>query len=254
MKLRNPAIFLLFVLTTFSCATTQNYEKILNTWVGSHADNLVAAWGPPHASHRLSNGGWVLEYHSQSDMQMGGYTYTEPQTTYHNGSVNTYGTYGSTYGTYSGTSTTYVQKQSPVYNIPLSCRTIFTTSANGYITKWSWQGNNCVAYPPKEITTTSSATYQKSNLKRDLESIENATIKHIDTNPIDNSSVFVTNENVIYVKYDFLNLHSKPGFDSKVIGTINMDTPLKTKQENDNWYLVETPSGKGGWIAKKWVK
>ena len=141
-------VFALFFI--FGCATTANYQKILQSWVGSHADNLVASWGPPQSSYQLSNGGWVLEYYNQRTLQMGGYTYTEPQTTYHSGTASAYSPYGgSAYGSYSGTSTTYVQKQTPVYNIPLSCRTTFTTDSRGIITNWGWQGNNCVALPPK---------------------------------------------------------------------------------------------------------
>ncbi|MGN2393537.1 hypothetical protein, partial [Pelomicrobium sp. G1] len=87
---------------------------------------------------KLSDGGQVLEYIDQRTMQLGGYTYTEPQTTYQSGSVSAYGSRGGyAYGTYSGTSTTYVQKQTPVYNIPLTCRTRFVVNPQGIITNWS---------------------------------------------------------------------------------------------------------------------
>ena len=131
------------------CATTANYEKILNTWVGDHADNLVSSWGPPQRSFNLSDGSTILEYTASRNIQTGGYTYTSPQTTYHSGSTSAYGSGGSAYGTYSGTSTTYVQKQTPTYNINLWCKTIFTANSNGIITKWSWKGNNCRARSPE---------------------------------------------------------------------------------------------------------
>lgn len=141
---------LLLVLAVAGCATTANYEKILRSWVGVHVDRLVASWGPPQGSFKLSDGGQVLEYTDQRTMQLGGYTYTEPQTTYHSGSASAYGSRGGyAYGTYSGRSTTYVQKQTPVYNIPLTCRTRFTVNPQGIITKWSWEGNNCVALSPE---------------------------------------------------------------------------------------------------------
>ena len=49
-----------------------NYEKILNSWVGSNLDNLVMKWGPPGNSFQLSNGGRVLEYSNQRNIQLGG--------------------------------------------------------------------------------------------------------------------------------------------------------------------------------------
>ena len=136
-------------LVLSGCATTANYEAILKTWMGVHADRLVASWGPPQNSFQLSGGGQVLEYVFSRDVQLGGYSYTTPQTTVHSGSVSAYGTGGSAYGTYSGTSTTYVQKQTPTYNVNTWCKTRFTTNSSGIIERWAWQGNNCRAMSPK---------------------------------------------------------------------------------------------------------
>ena len=131
------------------CATTANYEKVLSSWVGTNVDNLVMKWGPPVSSYPLSNGGRVLEYSNQRNIQLGGLTTTVPQTTYNTGSASAYGTGGSAYGTYSGTSTTYVQKTTPVQNIAMQCITRFTVDAQGTITNWAWQGNDCRATEPK---------------------------------------------------------------------------------------------------------
>ena len=147
MKNLTRMIVLSVVLS--GCATTANYEKILSSWVGSNVDNLVMSWGPPVNSYPLSNGGKVLEYSNQRNVQIGGYTTTTPQTTYNSGSANVYGTGGSAYGTYSGTSTTYVQKTTPVQNIAMQCTTRFTVNAQGTITNWAWQGNDCRAMEPK---------------------------------------------------------------------------------------------------------
>lgn len=136
-----------------SCATTENYEKILNSWVGSTADNLVSSWGPPANSYPLSDGGRVLQYSNQRNVQIGGYTTTVPQTTYHDGTINVNGTGGYAQGSYSGNSTSYVQKTSPVQNIAMQCVTRFTVNTQGIITKWSWQGNDCKARAPVEDTS-----------------------------------------------------------------------------------------------------
>lgn len=141
--------FIGFIAIIASCATTANYEKILNSWIGENVDNLVSSWGPPQSSFKLSDGSTVVEYVRSRNSQIGGYTYTVPQTTYQTGTASAYGTGGYAYGTYSGTSTTYVQKQTPTYNINLLCKTRFTVNPNGIITKWSWQGNDCTAMPPK---------------------------------------------------------------------------------------------------------
>lgn len=147
MKNLKAIVLLLFVLS--SCATTANYEKILQSWVGFNVDNLVMKWGPPANSFPLSDGGRVLEYSNQRNIQVGGYTTTVPQTTYNSGTANVYGTGGSAYGSYSGTSTTYVQKTTPVQNVALQCITRFTVNAQGTITNWTWQGNDCKAMAPK---------------------------------------------------------------------------------------------------------
>lgn len=139
------------VLSVFlaACATTANYEKVLSSWVGSNVDNLIMKWGPPANSYPLSNGSRVLEYSNQRNIQMGGYTTTVPQTTYSSGTANVYGSGGSAYGNYSGTSTTYVQKTTPIQNIAMQCITRFTINAQGMITNWAWQGNDCKAMEPK---------------------------------------------------------------------------------------------------------
>lgn len=129
------------VIFLSACATTANYEKILNTWVGGNVDSLVSSWGPPANFYTFSDGGRVLEYSNQRNIQIGGYTTTTPQTTYQTGSVNV----GSVYGNYNSTSTTYVRQTTPVQNISMQCVTRFTVNPQGIITKWAWQGNACKA-------------------------------------------------------------------------------------------------------------
>lgn len=147
---KNIVLAFVAAIGVSSCATTANYEAILNTWVGVHADRLVAAWGPPQGYYELANGGKVLEYVAQRTVSVGGYSYTSPQTTYHSGSASAYGSGGSyAYGNYSGTSTTYVTKTTPRYDVPISCKTRFTTNSAGIIVNWGWQGNDCRALAPK---------------------------------------------------------------------------------------------------------
>lgn len=39
------------------------YEQALNRWVDHQEEDLVAAWGVPDRSQRLTDGGQALEYH-----------------------------------------------------------------------------------------------------------------------------------------------------------------------------------------------
>ena len=146
---RNTILALVAAIGISSCATTANYEAILETWVGAHADKLVASWGPPQGYYELGSGGKVLEYANQRTASIGGYSYSSPQTTYHSGSASAYGSGGYAYGNYSGTSTTYVTKTTPKYNISMSCKTRFTTNSAGVIVSWAWQGNDCKALSSK---------------------------------------------------------------------------------------------------------
>ena len=146
--MKNSIVALVIPTLLAGCATTANYENLLNTWVGNHVDSLVSSWGPPRSSFQLSDGGKVIEYANSRNIQIGGYTTTVPQTTYNSGTANAYGSGGYAYGSYSGTSTTYVQQTTPVQNIAMQCITRFTIDPQGIITKWSWQGNDCKARNP----------------------------------------------------------------------------------------------------------
>lgn len=134
-------VLLLSVVVLAGCAG--GFETKLQSWVGQPVDSLVSNWGPPQSSFPLQSGGQVLEYARSGQMTLPGATYTRPQTTYHSGTANAYGTGGYASGTYQGTSTTYVQQQSAPTTIALRCVVRFTTDSAGTITQWSWQGNNC---------------------------------------------------------------------------------------------------------------
>jgi len=143
--------FLLAVLVLTGCATTAGYEKVLSSWVGDSVDHLISSWGQPASSYQLSDGGRVLEYSSQHNMQFGGITTNVPVTTFQNGTANAYANNGvSATGSYSGTSTTFVPQTSPVQTITMQCSTRFTANSQGIITNWSWQGNDCKAKEPDQ--------------------------------------------------------------------------------------------------------
>lgn len=152
-------VLLGLVVLVSGCATTRGYEAILGSWMGAKEESLVASWGPPQNVYQMGNGKKVIEYSRGQNIQTGGYAYTTPQTTYHQGVV------GNTL--YTGTSTQYVTQTTPVYNIQMWCKTSFILDSNGTIESWRWEGNNCVAKykPPKKA--------QESPVVKNVQSIDN---------------------------------------------------------------------------------
>lgn len=131
----------MFLVLT-GCATTQNYEKILSSWVGAPESALIANWGPPNNSYQISANSKVITYTRGRNVQVGGFATTTPVTTTTSGNI-----YGSVNANYSSTATTYVPTVTPVTNIAMSCSTRFTIN-NGVVASWAWEGNDCKANAP----------------------------------------------------------------------------------------------------------
>lgn len=141
MKNRLIAALACIACVLGGCATEAGYKKILDSWVGSDADQLVMQWGPPQSSYTMSNGTKVLQFSSARQFQTGGVTTYQPVTTYNNGNV--YSPYGM--GNYSGTSTSYVPTTSPVQTWNMQCTTRFEVGTDNKIKSYSYEGNDCVA-------------------------------------------------------------------------------------------------------------
>ncbi len=107
------------------CATTENYEKILRSWVGAEELALVRKWGPPQNVYE--NGGVRF------------LTYERSAQGYVPGTAPTYQTtrIGNTY-------TTQAVGGSPGYAYSQRCTTTFEVSS-GRIVSWRWEGNACRA-------------------------------------------------------------------------------------------------------------
>jgi hypothetical protein len=119
--------FILVLCAVFlaSCATEQNYQKLLDTWVGSNEGNLIASWGPPDSVYE-SDGTKYL-------------TYSKSSTGYFPGTPPSYQTtmIGSTaYTTAVGGTSGFAYSN--------NCKTTFTIQ-NRTITSWRYEGNRCVA-------------------------------------------------------------------------------------------------------------
>jgi hypothetical protein len=125
------------VMLVSGCATTVKYEAKLNTWIGASEDALIASWGVPNKTYEMRDGKKAIEYVDRNTVEMGGYTYTTPQTTYESGKIGD--------KTYSGTSTTYVTVTEPVRKYKSYCKTSFVINNSGIIESWHHEGNDCVS-------------------------------------------------------------------------------------------------------------
>ena len=113
-----------------ACETYEGYRQIMESWVDSHADNLVASWGPPDGFYENADGSRILRYSSASSYYVPGTTYSNPVTTYNsNGSPTT------TYNSYT----------TPGYTVSSSCTSTFFTDPSQYIVRWTAEGDDCVA-------------------------------------------------------------------------------------------------------------
>ena len=117
--------YVITILLLSACGTTDKYEAILDSWLGSTESHLVDSWGPPSGVYE--NGG--KRY----------LTYIQSRSGYIPGTAPTYQTQ-----IYGNTAYTTSYGGSPGFAFTRSCKTTFTIS-RGTIRNWRHEGNNCVA-------------------------------------------------------------------------------------------------------------
>ena len=116
-------------LVLSGCATTQNYEKMLSSWVGQPVSAVVAQWGPPD-SEFVNEGTRYLTWYKS------GQIYMPPSSPTYTTSFVGNTAYTTTVG------------GMPGYNLWFSCKTTFIVQ-DGHVTKWRWEGNDCLARDPQ---------------------------------------------------------------------------------------------------------
>lgn len=117
------AIVLAVVMT--GCATTEQFEKNLNSFVGQPETALIANWGPPQNAYE-TGGVKFLSWSNQRNVPIPGVS-----PTYQTSCVGT-------------NCTTYAVGGSPGYNVNMRC-TVIMTIQEGKVTNWRYQGNDCRA-------------------------------------------------------------------------------------------------------------
>ncbi|WP_432472066.1 hypothetical protein [Amphritea sp. HPY] len=63
---------LLMIGGALALAACANLGQTFAAWEGRHVDTLVAAWGPPAATHRMDDGQRILSYTAQQHYQVQG--------------------------------------------------------------------------------------------------------------------------------------------------------------------------------------
>lgn len=128
LKIKFFALIALVLLS--ACATTANYQQMVNQWQGKDVQHLVRVWGEPDAMTQAPNKSRVYMYKHQYLQTMP----PPPGPTTNFTTVNGTPTYGSGFtGGFAGKTTV------------LYCRTWFEINPQGIVVGTHFQGNNCIS-------------------------------------------------------------------------------------------------------------
>lgn len=122
-------LVVLSFLALAGCATTMNYKRMVDTWIGHNITELVGSWGYPTRTFTAPNGNTVYAYERAAS-----YVATMNTPTY--STVNGYGN-TATVTNWGGNSFAV-----PVTNY---CYTYFEVNVSSQIVSWTAQGNACVS-------------------------------------------------------------------------------------------------------------
>ena len=125
------------VATLTACATAQDYDNMLNKYMGASEGEIIKKFGTPSAIKIINDNTTVLAYTNIDDVFVPSeyYTYTPAGELYGQDDVyypflNEYQLDGPFW--------------SPGYEVEYMCKTVFLLNDNKVVA-WKWQGNNCVA-------------------------------------------------------------------------------------------------------------
>ena len=126
------AICVCLLVLLSSCAAmnpqySENYEMVLDTWVGEKIGRLVNAWGYPIRKFMSPSGRKVYVYEQSQIIRI-------PQSQPNEVSIKR-----------NFDSTFTVTEKTKYNNIELYCVTWIETNSAGDIVNWRWEGNDCTA-------------------------------------------------------------------------------------------------------------
>lgn len=114
--------FLVLALAACSSASRDNYDQMLQSWMGKDSDELVEIWGPPDSVYEQRDRSRILTYFSRRIVPYPG----SPM----------FG--ASNYGVFGGYSY-------PGYTETRICKTSFLVNRNRAIVNYQFHGDNCYA-------------------------------------------------------------------------------------------------------------
>jgi len=133
-KKNNFLLCVIFPLLLSACATTTNYQQVLNHWQGARIQDLMTHWGPPDGAVKLANGHRIYTY-----KRLHIYSNPLPISTAPNFvSINGTPMYTTAFG-YGG------------QTVSRFCQTWFETNSQGIIVSSQFEGNNCIANNPNSL-------------------------------------------------------------------------------------------------------
>jgi hypothetical protein len=124
-RLFRPAGLVLLALALLAaCATTENYEKKLNFWLGKSEKELVSSWGIPDKQYQVDPQTKMLSYAAHNAVVYPGAPATCTSTVKGNTVVS---------NCFGG-----LPPELEMQN----CETVFTIT-EGVVRRWGHRGNNC---------------------------------------------------------------------------------------------------------------
>ena len=119
-----------------SCASTQKYDQMLNTWIGKPEASLLKSWGTPSARKINADGSQVITFTQVQNI-------TVPSEFY---LYNPYSLQGdaSIYAPFDGDYAFTPYAKNLGVTQEYVCQTSFYIQ-NNLVTGWKWKGNNCFA-------------------------------------------------------------------------------------------------------------
>lgn len=120
----------LFALT--SCMGGKSYEESLQQWIGAPENELVSTWGAPDSSYAMDDGSKILTWRRSRTEYRPGEIYTILETHIVDGTKQV----------------VPITRQYPDQTVTYECTTNFTVGADGKVRRYTYSGNDCLAFQP----------------------------------------------------------------------------------------------------------
>ena len=138
---RRSLPLLLLCTLLCGCASEKKYKEKIDTWVGSHIDSLILAWGVPTKIHRVRDGSRIVEYARSKDY----YRPERKETVTQVEKVPSFRPYSQPGVTYYDEKITTTTNVIPARSGTYWCTTLLDVNPQGIIVKTSFFGNSCIS-------------------------------------------------------------------------------------------------------------